>query len=30
MKINFYPAVVINNITYRGDLIPKNIFTSIC
>jgi len=27
---HFFPAIVINNITYRGFLTPDNIFQAIC
>lgn len=27
---NFFPAAVINNVTYKGALDPNNFFESIC
>lgn len=27
---SFYPQVIINNMTYRGDLKPDSIFKAIC
>jgi len=27
---HFYPSVVINNVTFRGEVSPDNVFEAIC